>query len=334
MFNIKGTKLGCLLLMFCLPLLAACGGASPPAAAAETLNIYLVGATPAGGGVWDLVGAGLAEAIMRSNKGSSVTVTPGGGVSDVPVVNSGEAELGLTHSVIAAAGTKGLAPFAESYDNIAGVAALYPSHLQIIVNPDLGLASLQDLKDKKLKIRIAVGDPGSTGELATRRALEGYGITYEDIAAWGGKVEFKDMGEAAVMYGDGIVDCFTLLTLAPAGPLQEVATNRKVAMLPLSYEVIKHMEGKYGYSREVLPAGVYKFLTGDVPTAGSYAVLIAGKDRPEQEIYQVTKGLLENIDYIRSLHNNLKDLEPKNMLETGIELHPGARRAFEEAGVL
>ncbi len=297
-------------------------------------SIYLAGATPGGGGVWDMIGAGLAEAIMRSNKGSSVTVIPGGGVSDVPVVSQKEAELGLTHSVIAVAGVKGIDPFDTEYPNIKGVVSLYPSQLQFIVNPKLGIDSISEIKEKKVPIKIAVGDPGSTGELATKRVLEGYGITYQDIESWGGKVHYKDMGEATSMYGDDIIDAFTLLTLAPNGPLQELATNKQVKMLPVDEAVIEKMGEEYGYARDVVPQSAYNFLDKDLPTIGSQTILITNDERSEQEIYQVTKGLVENLDYIRSIHNNLKDLTPEKMVLTGVELHPGAEKYYKEIGAL
>jgi len=327
--------IGLMFIAGCSPKNDAADNNKAPATDGELkFKIYLAGSTPGGGGVWDMIGAGLAEAITRGNKGSSVTVVPGGGVSDVPVVSNGEAELGLTHSVIAVAGEKGIDPFKEKYTNVKGVVSLYTSQLQFMVNPKTGIEKITDIKEKKIAIRIAVGDPGSTGELATKRLLNAYGMTYEDIESWGGKVLFKDMGEAASMFGDGIIDAFTLLTLAPNGPLQQVATNKDVRMLPIDEDVIQKMVADYGYSEAIVPQSAYNFLEKDIPSFSSQVVLITSEDRSEQEIYQITKSLVENLDYIRSIHNNLKGLTEKNMLSTGVELHPGAAKYFREKGVL
>lgn len=297
-------------------------------------TVYLAGATPGGGGVWDMIGAGLAEAIIRDNKGSSVTVVPGGGVSDVPVVSKQEAELGLTHSVIAVAGVKGIDPFKEKYTNVRGVISLYTSQLQFMVNPKTGIESISEIKEKKAKIRLAVGDPGSTGELATKRLLNAYGITYQDIESWGGKVLYKDMGEAASMYGDDIIDAFTLLTLAPNGPLQQVATNKDVKILSVDADIIQKMVTDYGYSEAIVPQSAYNFLDKDIPTFSSQVVLITNDQCSEQEIYLITKSFVENLDYIRSIHNNLRDLSPEKMVQTGVELHPGSAKYFKEKGIL
>jgi TRAP transporter TAXI family solute receptor len=252
----------------------------------------------------------------------------------VPVVSNKEAELSLTHSVIAVAGVKGEDPFDQAYPNVQGVAAFYGSPLQFAVSPKLGLTSIGDIKDNKAPIKLAVGDPGSTGELATKRILEAYGMTYADIESWGGQILFKDMGEAAAMYGDDIINGFTLLTLAPNGPLQQVASNKEIQLLPVEQDKIQQMIDHFGYASALIPKEAYAFLSADIPSFQSQVVLITSDDRPEQEIYQITKGLLENIDYLRSIHTNLKDLQPSDMVGTAVELHPGAARAYKEAGVL
>ena len=69
--------------------------ASASSAEPVKFDIYLAGATPAGGGIWDMIGAGYAEAIMRGNKGSIVTVMPGNGASDVIMASKGEADKSL-----------------------------------------------------------------------------------------------------------------------------------------------------------------------------------------------------------------------------------------------
>lgn len=308
-------------------------GGESGAASTGDFNIYLAGATPGGGGVWDMIGAGLAEAIMRSNPKAYVTVVPGGGVSDIPIVSDGEAEIGLTHSSIAVAAEKGIDPFEEVYDNIVGVAALYPSMVQFIVTAE-GPDSIQQIVDEQIPLKIAVGDPGSTGELATKRMLEAYGVTYEDIESWGGKVYYKDMGEAATMLGDGLIDSFTLLTLAPAGPLQQVASSKAVKILDVDEAVIDKMITDFGYSRLDVAKDAYNFLEKDVVSFGSKVVVVANADRSEEEIYHVVRSMVENLEYICSIHSNLSNLTKEEMAKTDVTLHPGAAKYYEEIGVL
>ena len=300
---------------------------------ASSFNFYLAGATPGGGGVWDMVGAGVAETIMKSNDKCYVTVVPGGGVSDVTVVANQEAELGLTHNVVAQAGTLGIDPFDVVYDNVVSVCALYPSMFQFITAKGYA-ASIKEIVDNKMPIRIAVGDPGSTGELGTSRMFAAYGASYEDIESWGGKVYYKDMSEASTMLGDGLIDAMTLWTLAPAGPVQEVSVNKDVTLLPIDAEIVDKLNADYGYSKLSIAKDAYAFLEGDIATIGSKVVIITNTQQSEADIYNVVRSMAENIDYIKSIHSNLSSLSVEEMALTDNELHPGAAKYYKEIGVL
>ena len=298
-------------------------------------NVYLAGATPAGGGVWDMIGAGLAEAIMRGNKNSVVTVLPGGGVADVPMVSSGQAELGLTHNTECAAALKGTDPFDQKYENIRGICSFYGSVLQFVVNPEAKIESISAIKKNKIPIRLAVGDPGSGGEINTRNMLKAYGMSYEDIESWGGKIYYKDMSEAAGMLTDGSIDAFVIFTLAPAGPILDLSFNTVIQLLSIDEEIIQKMANDYGFSAAIIPQSAYAFLSGDIKTFTSATVLITNDKQSEEVIYNITRGLVENLPYIQSIHSNLKNLTIEYMLTgIGAPLHPGAEKYYKEIGAI
>jgi len=250
------------------------------------------------------------------------------------MVGNLEIEIGLTHNIIGLAGMRGEEPFDSPYPNIRGIMALYPSQFQFIIDPDLGITSLADIRDGQLALRIGVGDPGSAGELAFSRVLKAYGMTYEDIEAWGGQILYKDMSESASMFGDNQLEAFAIQTLAPAGPIQQAATGRRpAAMLNVSEAMIQSVGNDFGYIRYVLPAGTYTFTPDEVVTFASYVILMASEERPEQEIYQVTRSLIENLDFIHSVHTAMSKLTTEEMTLTTVPLHPGAIRAYQEAGI-
>jgi len=56
---------------------------------------------------------------------------------------------------------------------------------------------------------------------------------------------------------------------------------------------------------------------------------------PEAVVYAITKEVFENLEEFKTLHPAYKTLTPKSMLQgLTAPLHPGARRYFEEAGLL
>ena len=297
------------------------------------LRVTFAGSSP--GGPWYMVMSGVAECINRSFPGSAVTVVPGEGVSNLTRVAERQADMGLSHSAIVAAALKGQEPFKSQLTNVAVVGSLYPSYLQVVATKKTGLASVEDFVQKRYPIKISVDSPGSTGELALRRALAEYGVTYKDIEAWGGKVLFKGPGDSADMLGDGTIDAMSTMTLYPAPPIQEAGTRRDLVLLPLSKDVISKLADKYGYGSGVIPAGAYKFNPEEAPTVTSYTVVIVPADAPEQLAYSVALSICENLDYLRSVHAALAQLTKEQLVQnTGGPLHPGAAKYYREVGVL
>lgn len=323
-------------LFLALALLVSLAGCSAPQPSGEKpLNLNLIGATLGGGGVWDLIAAGVAETITQKLPGSTITSIPGEGVANVVSMHNGEAELGLTHSSVAAAAFRGIDPYSEEITDIRAITGLYGSGLQFIARKELPVNSIRGMIEQKYKIKLAVGNPGSTGELATRRMLQEYGAAYADIEAWGGKIYYKDMSEAADMLGDGLIDAFTLLTIAPAGPVREVSSAHAVKMLAVDPEIVAAMTGKYGYMEFAIAKDAYAFLASDIPTFGSQVIIIATDRMPETDAYRITKALVENLEYLHTVHSNLKNLTPEKMASgTGVVLHPGAEKYYREIGAV
>jgi len=300
----------------------------------KTLDLYLVGATQGGGGVWDLIGAGLGEAIKQKTP-SRITFVPGEGVSNIVTLAKGEAELGLSHSSVAAAAIRGIEPFDEIIENVATITSLYPATMQFVVLNNVPFNTIEEMKAQKYPVKIAVGDPGSTIELASRRMLEEYGITYEDIEAWGGRVYLKGMGEAANMMSDGLIEVFCSTGTVPMGAIREISANKEVKILPVDKEVVNRLEDKYGYAQAIVPNGVYNFVKSDILSFSSKVILAVPGNMPEEEAYRITKALVENLDYIKSIHANLQELTYEEMASgTGAPLHPGAAKYYKEIGAV
>lgn len=338
-------KLIGILLTLVMIVLAGCGNQNPKPeaksdtksdtkpASAQPLRVTFAGSSP--GGVWYMVMGGVTETINRSYPGSSVTVIPGDGVSNVTRVADGQAQIGLTHSAIAAAAIAGNDPFKNKIDNIASVASLYPSQLQFVVTKKSGITSIEDIKNKKMKIRVSVDSPGSTGELAFKRMINEYGFTYDDIKSWGGQVIFKNMGDSSDMLSDGLLDGMSTMTLYPASPLEEASVHNDLVLLPIKKEVTEALAKKFGYGTDNIPKNTYKFQTLDASTISSYTIIAVPKNASDELAYSIAKSIKENLDYLKSVHVAMKTLAPEQLVQNlGTPLHPGAQKYYKEAGIL
>jgi TRAP-type uncharacterized transport system substrate-binding protein len=55
----------------------------------------------------------------------------------------------------------------------------------------------------------------------------------------------------------------------------------------------------------------------------------------EETAYDLTKALIANVDEIKAVHGSMKALTPDLMADQDVlPFHPGAERAYREAGLL
>jgi TRAP-type uncharacterized transport system substrate-binding protein len=64
--------------------------------------------------------------------------------------------------------------------------------------------------------------------------------------------------------------------------------------------------------------------------------VVVNKSMADEEAHDIVKGLLANLDSFKSAHRLLKkETTPKTVAEPGVApQHPGAVKAFKEAGLL
>jgi TRAP transporter TAXI family solute receptor len=331
-----GLRLILLLLLCTLFLISACGKKEQPAAKYsdnQPLKITFAGGAP--NGVWYIVTNGVTECVNRSYPGSVVTVVPGSSIANLIRINEGQTDLSLATSTISVTAAGGNEPFKEKLSNVATVASLYPAHFQLVVDKKLGITSMDELIDRKVKIRLSVDQAGSNTEVAFKQMLSEYGVTYEDIKSWGGEIISRDKVNSSNMLSDGLIDGFTNITLYPAPPIQEAAVNKELVLLSINPDVIDRLCQKYGYSKGVIPANTYNFNDRDVASFANNAVVIVPKNAPDEVAYKVARAISENLDYLRTAHVAMQDLTPEKLTrDTGVPLHQGALKYYQESGAI
>jgi len=85
----------------------------------------------------------------------------------------------------------------------------------------------------------------------------------------------------------------------------------------------------------IVPAGTYPGIDKDVETVGMSAVLFCRDDLSEEVVYNFTKSILENIEYLKGVYAALGELDMTEAWQNlGAPLHPGAERYFREKGYI
>jgi len=319
------------LLLAALALALAAG----PAAAQQPVTLAF--ATLDTGSAWYVYGATIAELLRKTlPPGSHVDVKPfSGGVGNAKLVARNETPLGLSFTVTNRWAFEGKEAYDTPLDNLrALVGGLDTYYLVAVVQKKLNIASLRELKERKLGVRLYTQPVGSLGEFGGRQLLRAYGISYADLRAWGGSTTHVGYSVIVDAFKDGRADVL-LAVVTPKHPsVSEIATFVDVKFLGLEPEIVKAL-APLGYTPATMPANTFKNQPEPVSTVGFPTVVITNKDLPEPIAYIVTKTIIENKDALVRGHAGLAQFDPTTAWrpeKIGIPLHPGAERAYREKG--
>jgi TRAP transporter TAXI family solute receptor len=310
--------LGCLLI-------AAGFAASPPAAAAEFVNV-LTGGTS---GVYYPLGVALGNAIGKTMPAvkTSVQATKAS-VENLNLLQAGRGEIAFTLGDSLSDAWKGNeeAGFKAPLKKLRGIAAIYPNYIQVVARADAGIRTLADLKGKK----ISVGAPKSGTELNARAVLHAAGIDYKDFA----KVEYLPFGESVELMKNRQID----VTLQSAGlgvsSLRDLAASVPIVVVPIPEAVIRKINDP-AYVHAVIPANTYNGQPADVSTAAVQNFLVTHEGVSDDIAYGMTKALWTHLPELVAAHAAAKAIDIKHALQgMPVPLHPGAAKYYREVGAL
>jgi len=277
------------------------------------------------GGSWYAMGGGMAQLFSEAGARSNAEV--GAGISNVVVVDQGRGELGFTMSIVPDMAAKGQPPFQQKITGIYGLANLGDNYVQLLVREDT------DIKDVSgLKGQVYGSQPvGSVTAVALEAVLSAYGLKEGDVEIVRGSQTY-----GANETKDRRIAGYTATSNPPTPSFVEVSETIDSTFLPISEAAFEQLKaGNSGFVRNEIPAGTYKGQDEPVPTASTALILMSGKQVSDDEAYWIVKTLNENIEKLRNMHSGMRELTVGDMAQVvGIELHPGARRYYEEVGAL
>jgi hypothetical protein len=264
-----------------------------------------------------------------------VTVTTGGAVENIAKVGMGKADVGLTMASLYAEALGGKGAYAEKgkIENLRAVAFLADIPMSFfLVKQDNPITSIDEIKSQKRGIRILTSTKGSSPSVAAERMLGKYGITFDDIKAWGGSVSFVSYAEASNLIKDGHADAW----IGPmVSAIVELTTTTKMKMLPIKPDVLNQLKTDHNYVVIHLPKDKYYFVEKETPHMAEAVIVVAQKSLPTDPVHAFTKSLSENKDRIRSIHKTYSTYEPTTAWQNvGGPLHPGAEKYYRETGVM
>lgn len=329
------------LLLFFMMVLAACGGGGDDAEdtgtneGSETDNggeSASEGETPdflsmlTGGtsGTYYPLGGEMATIISNETGIQTDAVSSNASADNVVALQEGEAELAFVQTDVIANAVEGTNAFEDNpVDNVLALGSLYPETIQIVTTPDSGIESVEDLEGKT----VSVGAPGSGTYINAEQILEVHGMTMDDIDK-----QNLDFGESTGGIQDGNIDAAFITAGTPTGAVEGLQATTDVTIVPIEQEKIDKLVEQYPYyAEDTVAKGTYG-LEEDVTTVAVLAMIAVTDELSEDVVYDITKAIYENTDSISHAKGEL--ISTDSALDgIGIDLHPGAKKYFDEAGV-
>ena len=305
-------------------ILVGCGG-EQGGGGGEGGNLSI--ATGGTGGVYAAYGGGLADLIGDNLEGYKATAeTTSASVDNMKLVARGDSDVAFSLADTAIDAVEGRESFDEKLP-IRALAQIYTNYTQVGTTADENIESIEDLRGK----RVSVGDPGSGTEVIALRVLEAAGLDpAKDI-----KRRQLGVDESVNALRDGTIDAFFWSGGLPTGPLTDLATTDDLVLVPTD-EYAKELQDEYGeaYATTTIPKETYKGMDEDVETIGVPNLLVVNQDMDETLAHDLTKLLFDQKKRLVAVHPEAKNLDPARAQDIvpPVQLHPGAKRYYDEGG--
>ncbi|MFI0462650.1 TAXI family TRAP transporter solute-binding subunit [Saccharopolyspora sp. 5N102] len=290
--------------------------------ACEAADGRLTIATGNTGGVYYVLGGGLAQLISNNTKLRATAAETGASVQNIQQLVAGDYDIAFTLADTAADAVQGKASFEGKPQKIQALSRIYPNSTQVVVRADAGINSVADMRGK----RISTGSPKSGTEVIANRVLSSAGLNPDtDIQA-----QRLALGKAVDGMKSGTVDGLFWSGGLPTPEITDLTTSLggAVKFVDITPQLGAMQQISPVYEASTIPAATYK-LPADVPTIAVPNLLVVREDFPAGNACAITKLIFDKRADLEQVHPSAKEITKDSAAKTDpIPLHPGAEQGL------
>ncbi|MTJ81149.1 MAG: TAXI family TRAP transporter solute-binding subunit [Telmatospirillum sp.] len=314
----------------------------PDGAAAADLRYLRIGTGPPGESYF-LFGGLFASALSRPPgtpcPAGSACGLPGvigtasatsGSVANALGIGDGTLDAGLVQADIAAWIAAGAPPFqGRALPRLRAIANLYGNPFHLVAREGSGILSPRDLRGK----RVSLGLRGSGTLVHARQVLAAWSLGEADMT-----VSYAGSAVAADRMLSGDLDAFFVIDGPPVPSVAELARTARIRLVPIDgpgADRLRRADLLLGPAS--IPAGTYPGQITAVPTLAVGVNLVVSETMPDDLAY----GLARVLWAPRTLSSLVQGVPqaaglaaPAGLIGLGLDLHPGARRYYRDAGLM
>lgn len=306
-------------------------------ASAQEERSYIL-ATASTGGTYYPVGVALATLskvkLAPKQHFSLAAISSAGSGENVKLLNENEAQFAILQGLYGAWAWQGLGPYEKSgsQTQLRSVSMLWQNVEHFIVRSDLAetgtMSDLENLNGKK----FSIGKKNSGTENSGRQIMKGLSVNPEQF-----KLAFMGYGGSASALQNGTIDGMNTPAGVPVGAVTQAfaALGEDIQILSFTDEQIKQANGDYNiWTKYEIPANTYPGVDKPITTIAQPNFLAVREDISEEDVYQLTKVIYENLPFLQGIHKATKAMAlEKGIAGLPVPLHPGAARYYKEVGI-
>ncbi|MGE5839805.1 MAG: TAXI family TRAP transporter solute-binding subunit [Deltaproteobacteria bacterium] len=293
-------------------------------------------ATGGTGGVWYPLGGAIGGVVGKKVANAEATAeATTAAIDNLKLLTAGRAGMAFCYDYHVVWANEGKVPGLTGKHPVRMVMGFYEQPLHIVTKEGTGIASLMDLKGK----RVSTGAPNSGTEEQADYVLKGLGIDWnKDFAR-----EKLGATESVAALKDGKIQAFFWSGAVPTSSIIDLSSTPglKMVLLPVAGEpAAKIMKENPGvFHATVFEKGSYSALDKDVPAIAITAVLTAMDTFPQDKMYEIVSSVFASTAELSAVWKDATKLAPQKSVSQVTPdalkyLHAGSQRFFKEKGAL
>ena len=220
-------------------------------------------------------------------------------------------------------------------ENLRSVTMLWQNVEHFTVRSDFVEAGdLSDLRNLQGE-QFSIGKRNSGTEGSGRTILSGNDINADELF----DVVYLGYGPSADALQNGTIQGMNTPAGVPVSAVTRAAAalGEDMQVLNFTDEQLQAANQEAGldlWSRYVIPANTYPDQDEEIRTIAQPNFLAVRADVDDDAVYQITKAIYENLDFLRAIHKATTAMSlEKAVAGLPFPLHPGAARYYREQGL-
>ena len=289
------------------------------------------------GGTYYPVGVALAtitKAQLYDTEGITLSaISSAGSLENIKLLRDNQAQFAILQGIFVPWAWNGDGPISRPQPWLRSISALWQNTDHFVLTRELATTGTIDDIGSLNGERFAIGARNSGAERSGSHILDALGIEFRETTS----LAYMGYGATANAIQDGTIVGMNVPAGVPVTAITRAfaMVGEDITLLQFTPEQVERVNAKYPlWSIYEIPGGTYPNLPETIQTIAHPNVFAVRADIPEEDVYQITKAIFENLASLHEIHKATREVTLEKAIKgLGAPLHPGAIRYYREKGL-